>query len=214
MNATLTPSSAPRQKHCGSILADASRREKKTLDPGTSSRGENFPMRAEPDPEKLLRSGALARLAGVSPDTLRFYDRANLIQPPTRSSGRYRLYRANAFPRVRLIRGALALGFRVSELAEIFRTPDSGAAPCPRVRTLVAGRLQGLDYRLSELPSFRKLLAAVIPNWDKLLKKAASRKRAELLDAFIATHPEAGEIFSPQLRPGLRQRLAKKEKQR
>lgn len=171
-------------------------------------------MRAEPEPGKLLRSGALARLAGVSPDTLRFYERAKLIQPPARSSGSYRRYPAGALRRVRLIRGALALGFRVEELTEILRARDSGTAPCQRVRILAAGKLYDLDNRIAELSSLRKLLVAAIRDWDKLLKKAGPGKCAELLDSFVAAHPETGEILSPQLPPGLRQKLANKEKQR
>lgn len=171
-------------------------------------------MRAEPEPGKLLQSGALALLAGVSPDTLRFYERVKLLPQPARSSGGYRLYPANALLRVRLIRGALALGFRVAELAEIFRTRDSGAAPCQRVRILAAGKLHDLDNRIAELSSLRKLLVEAIRDWDKLLKKAGPGKCAELLDSFVAAHPETGEILSPQLPPRLRQKLANKEKQR
>jgi DNA-binding transcriptional MerR regulator len=159
-----------------------------------------------------MRSGALARLAGVSPDTLRFYERAGLLPPPARSAGGYRLYPGSALQRLGLIRGALALGFRVEELAEVFRERDSGVAPCRRVRNLAQAKLRELDARIAMLRSLRKLLSATLGDWDQLLAKAGRGKRAGLLETFVAAHPEAAEALSPQLSPGLRRRLAQKEK--
>src|SRR5262245_28291588 len=57
-----------------------------------------------------LRSGELARLSGVSADTLRHYERKGLLKPHRASNG-YREYTRQAVERVRLIRGALAIGF-------------------------------------------------------------------------------------------------------
>src|SRR5437899_6110658 len=73
-------------------------------------------MRSSPDSfnvaptasnNRPLRSGELARRAGVSPDTLRHYERRGLLPRPQRSAAGYRLYSPEALARVRLIRGAL-----------------------------------------------------------------------------------------------------------
>src|SRR5205085_3164103 len=56
---------------------------------------------------KPLRSGGLARLAAVSPDTLRYYERQHLLPRPPRASNGYRCYPPDALPRVRLIQRAL-----------------------------------------------------------------------------------------------------------
>jgi DNA-binding transcriptional MerR regulator len=69
------------------------------------------------DQKPYLRSGKLAELAGVSPDTLRHYERMKLLPVPRRSSGNYRLYPPEALDRVRLIRHALVVGFTLPELA-------------------------------------------------------------------------------------------------
>jgi DNA-binding transcriptional MerR regulator len=58
--------------------------------------------------KQYLRSGELATLAGVSPDTLRHYERMKLLAVPPRSSGNYRMYPLEAVERIRLIRHALA----------------------------------------------------------------------------------------------------------
>src|ERR1700760_1761789 len=81
---------------------------------------------------RTLRSGELAQLAGVSRDTLRHYERMGLLPKAQRSAKGYRRYAPEALERVRLIRGALAIGFTVQELHEVFEARDRGVAPCER----------------------------------------------------------------------------------
>ena len=57
-----------------------------------------------------MHSSELARLAGVSTDTLRYYERLRLLPTAPRSAAGYRLFPAQALDRFRLIRGALAIG--------------------------------------------------------------------------------------------------------
>jgi DNA-binding transcriptional MerR regulator len=47
---------------------------------------------SEQSNRKLMRSGELARLVGLSPDTLRHYERKGLLAP-TRAENGYREYR-------------------------------------------------------------------------------------------------------------------------
>ena len=69
-----------------------------------------------PDSGRTLRSGELARLTGVSRDTLRLYERRGLLPAPGRSESGYRRYGTSAAHRVRLIRAALSIGFTIDEL--------------------------------------------------------------------------------------------------
>ncbi len=72
-------------------------------------------MREETPKQEYLRSGELARLAGVSTDTLRHYERKGLLARPRRSCNGYREYPASDLDRVRLVRGALGIGFTLNE---------------------------------------------------------------------------------------------------
>lgn len=136
-----------------------------------------------------MHSGELARFAGVSADTVRFYERRGLLPKAERSASGYRLFPAEALLRVQLIRGALSIGFSVSELAAIFRERDHGGAPCHRVRKLAAEKLAGLEARLREMQSWRRELRKTLAGWDRLLRKTPRGERARLLEAFVATHP-------------------------
>jgi DNA-binding transcriptional MerR regulator len=140
-------------------------------------------------PTRPLYSGELARLAGVSTDTLRYYERRGLLPSAPRSASGYRLFPKEAFLRVRMIRGALSIGFSVKELAAIFGERDHGGAPCHRVRTMAAEKLAGVEARLRELQASRRELLGTLASWDRLLRKTPRGQRAGLLEAFAASHP-------------------------
>src|SRR6266404_5381549 len=97
-------------------------------------------MNTKVDGRGVWKVGELAKAAGVSTDTLRHYERKGLLTP-RRSPNGYRAYPAQALDRVRLVRTALALGFRLDDLARVFKVRSNGGAPCRQVRALAAAKL-------------------------------------------------------------------------
>ncbi len=138
-----------------------------------------------------MRSGELARLAGVSADTVRYYERRRLLPAAPRSAAGYRLFPRETLDRVQLIRAALSIGFSVADLAGIFRERESGVAPCRRVRELAAEKLVALEAQLRDLHSWRRELRTTLAEWDRLLAKTPRGKQARLLEALAATHPKS-----------------------
>jgi DNA-binding transcriptional MerR regulator len=132
-----------------------------------------------------LRSGQLAGLAGVSPDTLRHYERMKLLAPPRRSSGNYRQYPPAALNRVLLIRHALAVGFSLPELARILKVRDKGGAPCRQVRQLLEGKLHAMDEQIEDLVSMRNHLRTILADWDTRLARALEGEPAGLLESLV-----------------------------
>ena len=147
-------------------------------------------MRSHASTNRPLYSAELARLAGVSTDTLRYYERRGLLPTAPRSPSGYRLFPPEALARVQLIRSALSIGFSVNDLAGIFRGRERGGAPCRRVRELAAEKLLALEARLRDLRSWRRTLRDTLAGWDSVLAKTPRHKPARLLEAFAATHPK------------------------
>lgn len=89
-------------------------------------------MTVEPNgsTNRPLRSGELARIAGVSGDTVRYYERLRLLPAAPRSASGYRLFPPESIVRIQLIRSALSIGFSTRELREILGERDRGA-PVP-----------------------------------------------------------------------------------
>jgi DNA-binding transcriptional MerR regulator len=157
---------------------------------------------------RSMHSSELACLAGVSTDTLRYYERLRLLPAAPRSASGYRLFPVQALNRVRLIRGALAIGFSVRELAAIFAERDSGGAPCHRVRALAREKLATIEDSLRDMQIWRRELRTTLAGWDRLLRKTPRGQRAGLLESFVASHPNRQKRYStlvPQAR-GLQKR--------
>jgi DNA-binding transcriptional MerR regulator len=137
----------------------------------------------------------LAQLTGVSTDTLRHYERKGLLGIPARTQGGYRLYAADAVPRVRLIRRALAIGFTLHDLAAVLSERDRGGAPCRRVRALVAERLAELEARLRDLTELRDELQVLLREWDRRLARIPAGSQARLLD-ILADRPVVDRVVA------------------
>ncbi len=133
----------------------------------------------------MLRSGELARLCGVSTDTLRHYERVGVLARPKRTPAGYRQYPPEAVGRVRLVRRALQIGFKLEELAPILRVRDGGGAPCRLVRSLAESKLAQLEQQIAELSGLRDHLRKLLADWDHRLGSVPDGKRAGLLEALV-----------------------------
>ncbi len=109
-----------------------------------------------------LTIGKLAEQAGVTPDTLRYYERLRLVSPPPRSNGGYRLYDADVAERVAFIRKAQGLGLSLADVREVLRIADAGTPPCEHVRAALGRRLREVEARIAELESLRGTLARAL----------------------------------------------------
>jgi DNA-binding transcriptional MerR regulator len=66
-----------------------------------------------------LRSGEVAQLAGVNPQTLRYYERRGLLPEPDRSPGGHRLYPEDTVTVLRVVKAAQRLGLTLAEVADL-----------------------------------------------------------------------------------------------
>jgi DNA-binding transcriptional MerR regulator len=161
-------------------------------------------MVSGPAPSEGFLSGELARLAGVSTDTLRHYERKGVLPTARRLHNGYRKYASDSLDRVRLIRRALAVGFTLDELARFLKARDRGQAPCREVRALAEEKLSEVENRLSELLAVRGELRTTLVDWDERLSGKKAGQRAGLLEA-LANHETGGstaEASSHRLIPG------------
>jgi DNA-binding transcriptional MerR regulator len=117
------------------------------------------------------RIGALAASAGVTVDTLRFYEREGLLPGATRTPGGFREYPPEIAERLRFIKQAQQLGWSLREVRELLE-PDDGR--CSAVRDLIAERLAEVDRQLTELAAFRKTLQRALQRCDSTPTRAKS----------------------------------------
>lgn len=106
-----------------------------------------------------MHIGALAKQVGASPKAIRLYESLGLLGPVSRQ-GVYRVYSPQQVERVRLIRQAQRLGFRLADMAPALTTghgePDWAVLAVQVVRHREAlaaevARLQQLDGVLRDI---------------------------------------------------------------
>lgn len=109
-----------------------------------------------------LTVSQLAERAGISADTVRYYERIGLLPAPPRSRAGYRLYAADAAERVRFIKRSQRLGLRLDAIAELLEIRDRGQCPCGHTRRLLEARLVELDAELAALAGLRSDIGRMV----------------------------------------------------
>lgn len=116
---------------------------------------------------------ATADQAGVSPDTLRYYEKVGLLEPGERTASGYRLYDSTVTDRVRFIKGAQRMGLRLSEIKELLDIRDGGACPCGHTRDLLQRRLREIDEERRRLDALRHDLTTMLTGLEGCVEPPA-----------------------------------------
>jgi MerR family mercuric resistance operon transcriptional regulator len=139
-----------------------------------------------------LRSGSLAKATGVSPDTIRHYERIGILPKASRTVSGYRIYPESAVERVRAAQRAIRIGFTLAELADVFTERDAGRVPCRRVYEMAQQKLDGIRADIVALKRTEKTLQAVLSDWEQRMSRAGSGQRSHLLQSLTATIGSSG----------------------
>ncbi len=107
-----------------------------------------------------LTIGAFARAAGVNVETVRFYQRRSLLNEPEKPYGSIRRYGPGDVARVKFIKAAQRLGFRLDEVAGLL-TLDDGAH-CDQARQLAELKLVDVRAKLADLRRIESVLATLV----------------------------------------------------
>jgi len=107
----------------------------------------------------LLPIGNLARQAGVSTRTVRYYEEIGLLMSARRYAGGRRIFDGDALQRLRFIGRLKTLGFslqEISHLNQVFATHHSTADMLTVLDAQIGGHLETLAERMRELAALRK----------------------------------------------------------
>jgi len=119
------------------------------------SQGVRVPPVSEPHGTTSLTIGELAAAGGVGVETIRFYQRRDLLRTPARGGG-IRHYGQADVRRLRFIRQAQAAGFTLEEIGELLDL-DAGEDRS-RARELAKARVEALDAKIADLQRARDAL--------------------------------------------------------
>lgn len=109
-----------------------------------------------------LTIGQLAKMAGVNVQTVRYYERRNLLQPTDRKTSGYRVYGDDALRRLRFIKNAQVLGFTLREVNELLNLRVSSVARCGTIQVKAQAKLKQVEAKARGLLALSRALKSLI----------------------------------------------------
>lgn len=125
----------------------------------------------------------VAERAGVNPETLRYYERKDLIPNPPRSDGGFRLYDDSYIDRLRFIKRAKELGFTLSEIKSLLDLRVDDEATCRDVQAKAEAKIEEVEDKLRDLKRIRDALTTLA---DACAGGAGPTSDCPILDAMGA----------------------------
>lgn len=108
-----------------------------------------------------MKIGELATLTNTKIETIRFYERENLLAEPGRSEGNFRIYGEAHAERLSFIRHCRGLDMTLDEIRVLLRFKDTPTENCLEVNALLDEHIGHVALRIKELRQLEKQLKSL-----------------------------------------------------
>ncbi|MBN8874244.1 MAG: helix-turn-helix domain-containing protein [Rhodospirillales bacterium] len=106
--------------------------------------------------------GELARRTGTKVETIRWYERNQLMPQPARTAGGRRVYRRVHLDRLAFIRHARELGFPLDDVRALLRLTDVPEHSCAEADRIARAHLAAVRGRITRLQALEAELARMV----------------------------------------------------
>lgn len=106
--------------------------------------------------------GRLARRAGVTVDTLRFYERQGIMARPRRLVSGYRNYSDEALERLEFVKDAKGLGFSLREIRELLSMGVKSTRECGPLTCKAEAKLAEMTSEIVRLQRLQRTLRKMV----------------------------------------------------
>jgi Hg(II)-responsive transcriptional regulator len=107
-----------------------------------------------------LTIGRLARAANVGIETIRYYQRRELLPRPEAANTAFRVYPLELVDRIQFIKRSQELGFTLDQIATFLKLADGSNRPA--IRKVAADRLEEIRSKIADLQKMEMVLAGLI----------------------------------------------------
>ena len=109
-----------------------------------------------------MRIGELSKNTGFQVETLRYYEKLDLLKPVSRTESGYREYNAESLKQLRFIKQAKYVGFSLNEISELLTLRvERDQHSCGDVKTIAEKKIEQIDSKINELDKMRKALRKI-----------------------------------------------------
>lgn len=124
----------------------------------------------------------LAVLTGLTPDTIRYYEKRKLLKPSFRAANNYRYYDENTLKRIVFIKRCRALDISLSEIEHLIELEQIPQQSCQEVNQMIDEHIQQVSDKIKELKKFKQQLQAL---------RASCNQTNKIMDCQILKQLEA-----------------------
>jgi DNA-binding transcriptional MerR regulator len=114
-----------------------------------------------PLPQERLSIGDLAKATDTKVETIRYYERINLLPTPGRTAGNYRSYSPAHLNRLSFIR-RVDLGFSLSQVRDLLGLADQRHRSCDAVDAIAREHLAEVERKIADLTVLQRELDIII----------------------------------------------------
>jgi len=108
--------------------------------------------------------GELAKEAGLKFETLRYYEKINLIPAAERNESGYRLYPKETLNRLKLIKMAQNCGFSINEIKHILYIIENPAECNTHSDEIIDRKMCEIDKKIGEMKYMKDMLSGIKDN--------------------------------------------------
>jgi MerR family mercuric resistance operon transcriptional regulator len=124
--------------------------------------------------------GQVAARTGVNIETIRYYERENILPKPERTPAGRRTYDAAGLARIRFVKRSRDLGFSIAETKALLNLTTQGRQTCGQVKPIAEKHKDTVEKKIHQLTMMREALDELI------LKCSDSQAECPILDVLMA----------------------------
>ena len=108
-----------------------------------------------------MKIGELAKVTGCTVQTIRFYEKEQLLEPVRRSEGNFRLYDTTVVDQLMFIKRCRNLDLALSEIRQLVELAHSPGKQCDHVNQLIDKHIQQVEDGIQELTKLQQQLKSL-----------------------------------------------------
>ena len=102
--------------------------------------------------------GEVAKSVGINVETVRYYERTNLIEQPEKPIEGYRDYSPEIIKRIYFIKKAQELGFSLADIKELLSLKIDDNCKCGKVKDKATSKIGEIESKIKDLKRMKKVL--------------------------------------------------------
>src|SRR5579885_838854 len=113
-----------------------------------------------------LSIGKASETLGLSPDTLRYYEKIGLVPKTPKSASGRRTYSDSDLLRLRFVQRAQSVGFSLAEIAQLLKLRNNPTRSSRAVRAMAQSKCDAMKQQMADLQRMQEELGALLSLCD------------------------------------------------